>query len=180
MIDIKTISEKYSKINNSGLINLWKENNKLTNEAREILKTELKKRNLDFEEDYTNESDDKKTVKYESFEIFQNQSNLNKRIKKHIKEYVKNDYSREEIYEKIKEEYDVDDIYIDKKYSSLKNESIYFLIFSIILFFSAIFRIHIISTSYTDIEWHLFYLSVTGISSLLFFLHGIEIRKKYK
>ncbi|MFC4816709.1 hypothetical protein [Flavobacterium sp. GCM10023249] len=180
MIENKTISEKYSKINDSGLINLWKENHKLTDEAREILKSELKKRNLEFEEDFINESEDKKTATYEGFEILQNESNHDENIKTHIKEYVKSDYSKEEIYKKIKDEYDVDDEYIDKLYSSLKNKSTLYLVFSFLLLLTSIFRIHILSISDSNIEWHLFYLFVTGLSSILFFLQGIEVRKKYR
>lgn len=179
MNDLKIIEEKYSKMNDSQLLNVWNEKHKYRKEVIEILILELKKRNLEFEEiDAVSDLQSNKVHE----DIIKSTNNKRAALREEIKYYIERNQSKEFILNKLSEKYNVEKDQIEDLFREKRTKGNTFIILGVLLSFPAILRLIILGNSgyNPNFTWDLLYFLITATSSVIFLYSGYILKKKYK
>ncbi len=189
MKDLKYISDNYSKMSDGQLLNLWNEKYKLRSEIVPILKLELEKRKIEFEEtiDAPEQSVDK---------TYSDLNLINKDLEKHInfkktvvadiEYYIERNQSKNFIIKKVSDNHNISSEYIENIFSESRRKSKRFILLGLVLLIPTIIRLIILTNTNYNYSYSppvlpdLLYFLIFATISLYLLFKGLQIRKKYK
>ncbi|WP_072412961.1 hypothetical protein [Chryseobacterium limigenitum] len=169
-------------MNNEQLLNLW-------SEIIPILKLELEKRKIDFEETI---DISKQSVENRPSELnlvnknIEKQNNFKKNVVADIEYYIERNQSKNFIIKKVSDKHNIGSEYIENIFSEFRGKGRIFILLGLVFLIATIIRLVILSNTNYNYSYSppilpdlLYFLIFAVISSYLLF-KGIQIRKKYK
>lgn len=189
MEDFKYISDNYSKMSNEQLLNLWNEKYKLRSEIVPILKLELEKRKIEFEE-YINTSVQSNKNKPSELKLVNNniekQNDFKKKVVADIEYYIERNQSKNFIIKKVSDKHDIGSEYIENIFLEFKRKSRIFILLGLVFLIPTITRLVILTNTNYNYSYSppvlpdLLYFLIFAVMSLYLIFKGFQIRKKYK
>ena len=189
MEDFKYISDNYSKMSDRQLVNLWNEKYKLKSEIVPILKLELEKRKIEFEE-FVDTS--KQSLENRPSELnlvnknIEKQNNFKKNVVADIEYYIERNQSKNFIIKKLSEKHNIEIDYIENIFSEFRRKGKKFILIGFVFLIPAIIRLVILANTNYNYSYSppllpdLLYFLIFAVISSYFLFKGIQIRKKYK
>ncbi|TDL99745.1 MAG: hypothetical protein C4K58_00370 [Flavobacteriaceae bacterium] len=187
--NFKDISKNYSKMSDEQLLKLWNEKYKLRNEIVPILKLELEKRKIEFEEsiDISKQSVENKTSMLNLInKNIEKENNFKKNVIANIEYYIERNQSKNFIIKKVSDEHNIGSEYIENIFSELRRKSRKTILLGLFFLIPTIIRLIILTNTNYNYSYSppllpdlLYFLIFAAISFYLLF-KGIRIRKKYK
>lgn len=189
MEDFKYISDTYSKMSDDYLLNLWNEKYKLRTEVVPILRLELEKRKIEFEETIDNLEqlvDKKKSDLNLINRNIEKHIDFKKKVTSDIEYYIERNQSKNFIITKVSDKHNISSEYIENIFSEYRKKSKKFILLGLVFLIPTIIRLIILTNTNYNYSYSpsvlpdlLYFLIFATISFYLLF-KGIQIRKKYK